>query len=1083
MMLTASRGNLALDWKQQMSIGLDYWIQLCSKEQKYVSIKEQIMELREDIENELTIMIVGEFKAGKSTFINALLGEKVLSSDVTPETAMVTKLVYGKKRKVIAHYLNGDSEVYDDAYFEQLTAERDGKFKAIRHQLSHVELQMPFEILKTFTIIDTPGLNANNEFHTKATERFLGRTDYAIFLFHAMNVGTATEIKWLKKFNENSIYPFGIINRIDELDEEEDDLEDLIDFNKPRLGPSVQKLIGVSARDALIGKLEKNTQTIEWSNWGDVERLLESFKEETNKKLERTYTRLLQPIRQMDQLYLERKISLPLKKLNTRNVESFVTREFPELFLTKERLDSQKKLTKSVQDKWNVFFDTKIYTIDSLDGFLRSFMQYYKKLGDQRGAELKSNPLQIWEKMILPKYHSFLENRKEYNNKVIVLNQDRENLDRNWKTVQFSSSINKKKKLRRHGRKLEFYHHERGNLGKKRKVLTDIFREMTIGINEIQQSINTFVESDLQSHVENERKELDSWNRQIKKAKNSFDGFSRSDLTHIELFSKGLDDFQENVAVPLLNAGRTLENLLVYEEVNYLFSNLEQLGHDLPPKEFYHQWKMMDVSSKVRERNYNLNISKIISPELLHHELKVLPDELKHDVQIEIDIVRAELNRWMKSSVAAMFLLLVIVGIAELNDRSSSQHSDNNISDYKDSDYSENVADAAPSLEEEKQTLENQYSEEDVKSFLRSVYQQLKYDQSSHFRLFSNDGWERFLPYYDNLAKGKLETFNITNVEYLSGDEIKATVKETAIQSGSLKEFETDYTLTMDSNAGNNLMISAFSYTLANETETEIALEDRELKEFFSKFRSEYMQVLNWGNSVYIADFFDQGSPAYKELQTYINSIAGKGYTFKELGFQIDKVNKVNVNEYSVSTSEKYMFTDEKGEKTNYEKTKNYIVKVLPEKRIVIKEITINNTKKEVVKMPTVQLVTTQDVNGFIHRYYSAFEGAFNGNGFSYVQDYYDPKGSGYKSTEEYIKNANNKNMRMNNIEKSVESISTVDENHYIVIVNFIDEYAYRDGSGDRKRVRTTYKVSVSNNGNMLISEDPKVEILEKTKY
>ena len=66
----------------------------------------------------------------------------------------------------------------------------------------------------------------------------------------------------------------------------------------------------------------------------------------------------------------------------------------------------------------------------------------------------------------------------------------------------------------------------------------------------------------------------------------------------------------------------------------------------------------------------------------------------------------------------------------------------------------------------------------------------------------------------------------------MSGDEIKATVKETAIQSGSLKEFETDYTLTMDSNAGNNLMISAFSYTLVNETETEIALEDRNLKNF-----------------------------------------------------------------------------------------------------------------------------------------------------------------------------------------------------------------------------------------------------------
>ena len=63
----------------------------------------------------------------------------------------------------------------------------------------------------------------------------------------------------------------------------------------------------------------------------------------------------------------------------------------------------------------------------------------------------------------------------------------------------------------------------------------------------------------------------------------------------------------------------------------------------------------MDVSSKARERKYNLNISKLISPELLHHELKVLPDELKHDVQMEIDIVFAERNRWMKSSVRLCF--------------------------------------------------------------------------------------------------------------------------------------------------------------------------------------------------------------------------------------------------------------------------------------------------------------------------------------------------------------------------------------------------------------------------------------------
>ena len=100
-----------LGWKEEMGSGLDHWIGLCSTDEPYITMKRQLMELREDIDDEMTILIAGEFNAGKSTFINALLGQKVLSTNVTPETAMVTKLTYGEKRKVIAHFLDGRSEV------------------------------------------------------------------------------------------------------------------------------------------------------------------------------------------------------------------------------------------------------------------------------------------------------------------------------------------------------------------------------------------------------------------------------------------------------------------------------------------------------------------------------------------------------------------------------------------------------------------------------------------------------------------------------------------------------------------------------------------------------------------------------------------------------------------------------------------------------------------------------------------------------------------------------------------------------------------------------------------------------------
>jgi hypothetical protein len=889
-----------------------------------------------------------------------------------------------------------------------------------------------------------------------------------------MNVGTATEIKWLKKFNENGIYPFGIINRIDELDEEEDDLEGLIDFNKPRLGPSVQKLIGVSARDALVGKLQKNTQILEWSNWGDVEQLLEKFKKEVNKKLERAYKRLLQPIRQMDQLTLERKISLPLKKLNTKNVESFVKREFPELLLTKERLEGQKEITMSVHDGWNLFLNTTIDTMDSLDRFLRSFMVRYKEMGG-RATELKNDPLTVWEKMVPSQSQSFYENRKEYNDKVDDLNQEREALEQNWKDIHFSNLMFKKARLNKHQKKLEFYDQEREKMAGKHQVLTDLFSEMVKKLDVIQQSVNAFVENDFHFYVKNERKELDSWNRQLEKVQKYFVEFSESDLAQIEVFSQWLNKFQENIAVPLLNAGQTFENFLAYEEASYLLGNLAQLGHDLPPKEFYSQWRRLNGLSKEKQSKYDLHFPNLTPPELLHHELKGLPAKLKHNIQAEIDAFIAERNQWLKHGGAIVFVVLIIAIIAYSTDQSSSG--------YNDRDNTEDAATGAQSLEEEKQALEDQFPKENVEEFLKSAHQQLEYDPSSHDPLFSNYGWDSYFPYYDIHANGELVTFDITSVEYLSGDEIKATVKETYKQSGVLKDFETDYTLTMDSNTGEGLMISAFSYKLVNETETEIALEDGKIEEFLGNFRSAYMQALNEEDYVYINDFFDQDSPAYKELQTYIASIAGKGYNFEELGFQVDKVEKANINEYKVSTSEKFMFTDEKEEKTSYEKTKDYKVKVIPEKGLVIKEITTNNTTKETVKEPTVQLVTSQDVNDFILRYYTDFEDAFNGKGFTYVQNYYDPNGSGYDSAEAYINKANSNNMHMNNLEMSVESVSEADENHYLVTVNFVDEYAYQGGSGDRKQVHANFKVRVSNNGEMMISENPSIEILEKTKY
>ena len=77
---------------------------------KDYSIK--LWEISEQASRPLLVMIMGEFKTGKSTFINAILEEEILKSDVTPATAVVSMISYGEERNVIAHFRDGNTKQY-----------------------------------------------------------------------------------------------------------------------------------------------------------------------------------------------------------------------------------------------------------------------------------------------------------------------------------------------------------------------------------------------------------------------------------------------------------------------------------------------------------------------------------------------------------------------------------------------------------------------------------------------------------------------------------------------------------------------------------------------------------------------------------------------------------------------------------------------------------------------------------------------------------------------------------------------------------------------------------------------------------
>ncbi len=161
-----------------------------------------------------TVVVLGEFNHGKSTFINALLGAPVLPTGITPTTAVLAHVTHGARagatlvgedgaRKPIAVEALGDWLTVDGAakradQVNQL--KKDGKGNGESTTFHHVELTQPAALLENqLTIVDTPGVNDINEQRAEITYGYLPRADAAVFLLDATQILTASERQFLEE--------------------------------------------------------------------------------------------------------------------------------------------------------------------------------------------------------------------------------------------------------------------------------------------------------------------------------------------------------------------------------------------------------------------------------------------------------------------------------------------------------------------------------------------------------------------------------------------------------------------------------------------------------------------------------------------------------------------------------------------------------------------------------------------------------------------------------------------------------------------------------------------------------------------
>ncbi len=175
------------------------------------SLRLKINSALESLDNLFLIVFMGEFSTGKSSIINALIGEKILEEGITPTTDRITLIKYG--------------EVKENIFSEGI-----------------INISIPNTKFKNTYLVDTPGTNVTIAQHKKITEDFIPKADIIFFTIGAERAVTGSEyefIKFLKEdWKKNVVF---LLNKID-ITKDDEELKDLLEYTTNEL----KRLFGIT---------------------------------------------------------------------------------------------------------------------------------------------------------------------------------------------------------------------------------------------------------------------------------------------------------------------------------------------------------------------------------------------------------------------------------------------------------------------------------------------------------------------------------------------------------------------------------------------------------------------------------------------------------------------------------------------------------------------------------------------------------------------------------------------------------------------------------------------------------------------
>jgi small GTP-binding protein len=190
--------------------------------------EEETHRLQERLENKkVTIAVIGQFKRGKTTLINTILGRPILPVGIVPITAAITRIEYADQNgaetaedKATVYYTNGLREEVPAEDLHAYISEQENHDNA--RGVAEVELLTDAAFLRDgLTLVDTPGVGSVHENNSKSAVDFARESDGVVFMLSVDSPVNQIEVDFLRKVKQFAGKFYFVVNKIDRVDEEE----------------------------------------------------------------------------------------------------------------------------------------------------------------------------------------------------------------------------------------------------------------------------------------------------------------------------------------------------------------------------------------------------------------------------------------------------------------------------------------------------------------------------------------------------------------------------------------------------------------------------------------------------------------------------------------------------------------------------------------------------------------------------------------------------------------------------------------------------------------------------------------------